>query len=238
MKKVLALILALVMVAAVFAGCAKEEAPADNGTEGGKTYKIIYLTPSTASDFWSQVETGIKQATKDYEAKLGIKIDYSVMGPAEESDAEGYVKAFENAIAAKPDAILTATLNIDPTVPKAKEAHDQGIVLNFVNCGLGNGDDGAYAEYYNEFYYCSNTTIGVVATDVKLTKTECSRLATVAHDGYALAIRPVHTIADGDTLFAVSHGEYECEPVILQAMAVQVVAQAIVNAVRGGAEHA
>ena len=84
----------------------------------------------------------------------------------------------------------------------------------------------------------ANTTIGVVATDVKLTKTECSRLATVAHDGYALAIRPVHTIADGDTLFAVSHGEYECEPVILQAMAVQVVAQAIVNAVQGGAEHA
>lgn len=84
----------------------------------------------------------------------------------------------------------------------------------------------------------ANTTIGVVATDVKLTKTECSRLATVAHDGYALAIRPVHTTADGDTLFAVSHGEYECEPVILQAMAVQVVAQAIVNAVQGGAEHA
>ena len=84
----------------------------------------------------------------------------------------------------------------------------------------------------------ANTTIGVVATDVKLTKTECSRLATVAHDGYALAIRPVHTVADGDTLFAVSHGEYECEPVILQAMAVQVVAQAIVNAVQGGAEHA
>ena len=178
MKKVLALILALVMVAAVFAGCAKEDKPADNNAEGGKTYKIIYLTPSTASDFWSQVETGIKQATKDYEAKLGIKIDYSVMGPAEESDAEGYVKAFENAIAAKPDAILTATLNIDPTVPKAKEAHDQGIILNFVNCGLGNGNDGAYAEYYNEFYYCSNTTIGEMAGEAFLAAMEAEGLST------------------------------------------------------------
>ena len=178
MKKVLALILALVMVAAVFAGCAKEDKPADNNAEGGKTYKIIYLTPSTASDFWSQVETGIKQATKDYEAKLGIKIDYSVMGPAEESDAEGYVKAFENAIAAKPDAILTATLNIDPTVPKAKEAHDQGIILNFVNCGLGNGNDGAYAEYYNEFYYCSNTTIGQMAGEAFLAAMEAEGLST------------------------------------------------------------
>ncbi len=79
-----------------------------------------------------------------------------------------------------------------------------------------------------------NTTIGVVATDVKLDKTACNRLATVAHDGLALAIRPVHTVADGDTLFAVSHGDKTCDPVILQAAAVEVVARAILNAV--GAE--
>lgn len=179
MKKVLALILALVMVTALFAGCAGgEDKPAADNNDGEKTYKIIYVTPSTASDFWSQVETGIKQATKDYEEKLGIKIDYSSMGPAQEADAEGYVKAFENAIAAKPDAILTATLNIDPTVPKAKEAHDAGIVLNFVNCGLGNGNDGAYAEYYNEFYYCSNTTIGEMAGEAFLAAMESEGLST------------------------------------------------------------
>lgn len=80
----------------------------------------------------------------------------------------------------------------------------------------------------------TNTTIGVVATDVKLSKVELSRLATVAHDGFALAIRPVHTAADGDTLFAVSHGDFTCEPVILQAAAVEVVARAILNAVEGG----
>ena len=80
----------------------------------------------------------------------------------------------------------------------------------------------------------ANTTIGIVATDVKLSKVECNRLATVAHDGYALAIRPVHTAADGDTLFAVSCGEYACEPVILQAAAVEVVARAIQNAAEGG----
>lgn len=82
----------------------------------------------------------------------------------------------------------------------------------------------------------TNTTIGIVATDVKLSKVECNRLATVAHDGYALAIRPVHTAADGDTLFAVSLGEYACEPVILQAAAVEVVARAIQNAAEGGKE--
>ena len=180
------------MVGCLFAACASDgnndtqpatDAPTesnDNNTdntdntdnnESGKTYKIIYVTPSTASDFWSQIETGIKQAMKDYEAQLGVKIEYSITGPAEEADAEGYVSALENAIASQPDAILTATLNIDPTVPKAKEAHDAGIVLNFVNCGLGNGDEGdegTHGEYYNEFYYCSNTTIGEMAAQAFL----------------------------------------------------------------------
>jgi len=78
-----------------------------------------------------------------------------------------------------------------------------------------------------------NTTIGIVATDVKLTKLECKRLATVSHDGYALAIRPTHTNVDGDTLFAVSKGEYKCDPIILQATATEVVARAIQNAVLG-----
>ncbi len=170
MKKIIALILALAMVACFFVGC--------KGGEDDNSYKIIYLTPSTASDFWSQVETGIKQAKKDLEAELGITIDYSVMGPAEESDAEGYVQSFEQAIAAQPDAIITATLNIDPTVPKAKEATDAGIVLNFVNCGLGNGNDGAHADKYNEFFYCSNTTIGEMAGEAFLAAMEEKGLST------------------------------------------------------------
>ena len=81
-----------------------------------------------------------------------------------------------------------------------------------------------------------NTTIGVVATDVRLTKTECNRLATVAHDGYALAIRPTHTVSDGDTLFAVSLGEKECGAMELQAGAVEAVWRAILDAVRRGSE--
>ena len=194
MKKLIALLLVIAMVGCLFAACASDgnndtqpatDAPTESNdnnsdntdntdntdnNESGKTYKIIYVTPSTASDFWSQIETGIKQAMKDYEAQLGVKIEYSITGPAEEADAEGYVSALENAIASQPDAILTATLNIDPTVP-AKEAHDAGIVLNFVNCGLGNGDEGdegTHGEYYNEFYYCSNTTIGEMAAQAFL----------------------------------------------------------------------
>lgn len=129
----------------------------------GKEYKIVYLTPSTASQFWTYVEIGIKNAMLDLQDKYGIKIDYSTVGPSEESQTEDYVAAFEQTIAQKPDAIVTATLAIDATIPKAQEATNAGIVLNFVNCGLGVGDDGANEDTYNEFYYCSNDTIGEMA---------------------------------------------------------------------------
>jgi L-aminopeptidase/D-esterase-like protein len=51
-----------------------------------------------------------------------------------------------------------------------------------------------------------NTTIGIVATDRKLTKSECTHLAAVAHDGLARAITPAHTRFDGDTVFFLSTG--------------------------------
>lgn len=54
-----------------------------------------------------------------------------------------------------------------------------------------------------------NTTIGVVACSARLTKAECHKLAQVAHDGLARAIRPVHSMFDGDTIFAVSTGAGE-----------------------------
>jgi L-aminopeptidase/D-esterase-like protein len=49
-----------------------------------------------------------------------------------------------------------------------------------------------------------NTTIGVVATNVALTKAQCTRLAGAGHDGLARAIRPAHTMFDGDTIFGLS----------------------------------
>jgi L-aminopeptidase/D-esterase-like protein len=51
-----------------------------------------------------------------------------------------------------------------------------------------------------------NTTIGVVATDATLTKAECAKLAAVAHDGLARAVRPVHSLFDGDTIFGAATG--------------------------------
>ena len=79
-----------------------------------------------------------------------------------------------------------------------------------------------------------NTTIGVVATNVQLNKAQTNRLATIAHDGLALAIRPTHTPHDGDTMFALATGEVEAseEFVRLCALTPTVVARAIVNGVK------
>lgn len=54
-----------------------------------------------------------------------------------------------------------------------------------------------------------NTTIGVVATDAALTKAECQRLAMAAQDGLARAVRPAHSMFDGDTVFALATGARE-----------------------------
>ncbi|MDR2154265.1 MAG: P1 family peptidase [Burkholderiaceae bacterium] len=78
-----------------------------------------------------------------------------------------------------------------------------------------------------------NTTIGVIATDAPLTKPQAQRLAGAGHDGLARAIRPVHTMSDGDTLFALSTGL--AKPLdfnVLCVMAAAAVQRACVNAVR------
>ena len=81
----------------------------------------------------------------------------------------------------------------------------------------------------------TNTTIGVIATTAPLDPAGINRLATIGHDGLALAIRPAHTAYDGDTLFALSLPETESAPPDLVALgqaAAEVVADAIVRAVR------
>ncbi len=81
----------------------------------------------------------------------------------------------------------------------------------------------------------TNTTLAVIATDAPLDRSAAHRLAQNAHDAYARAIRPCHTPFDGDTIFALSTRPGLIEPVALaalSALAEEVLAQAIVRAVR------
>ena len=79
----------------------------------------------------------------------------------------------------------------------------------------------------------SNTTIGVIATDARLTKVQAQRLAVAGHDGLARSINPVHTMSDGDTLFTLSTGHVPHHPgmMVLATMAAEAVARATVRAV-------
>ena len=77
----------------------------------------------------------------------------------------------------------------------------------------------------------ANTVIGVVATNAALTKDEANKVAQMAHDGLARAVRPAHTLFDGDTIFALSTGQKNVDVNIVGAFAAEVMAQAIVHAV-------
>ena len=87
-----------------------------------------------------------------------------------------------------------------------------------------------------------NTTIGVVATSASLTKEGANKVAQMAQDGLALAIRPAHTMGDGDVLFALatgrsadgrrSRGRRRVDVTAIGAVAAEVVARAVVSAVK------
>ncbi len=78
----------------------------------------------------------------------------------------------------------------------------------------------------------ANTIIGVVATNARLSKEEANKVAQMAHDGLARSVRPAHTMNDGDTIFALSTGKANVDVNIVGAYAAEVVAEAIVRAVR------
>lgn len=78
----------------------------------------------------------------------------------------------------------------------------------------------------------SNTTIGVVATNARLSKTQATKLAQLAHHGLVRTISPVHTIVDGDTLFALSAGTEAADFMTLGVAAAEAVSQAVLRSVR------
>ncbi len=78
------------------------------------------------------------------------------------------------------------------------------------------------------------TTIGVIATDVKLDKAQATKVAQMSHDGLARTINPIHTASDGDTIFALSTGKSSrtANVTLIGALAAEAMARAVVRAVR------
>ncbi|WP_419535194.1 P1 family peptidase [Endozoicomonas sp.] len=77
----------------------------------------------------------------------------------------------------------------------------------------------------------ANTTIGVVVTNAKLTKAQALKVAQMGHDGVSRAIRPAHTMYDGDTLFCAATGEVDADVNILGVLGAEAVEKAVHRAV-------
>ena len=90
---------------------------------------------------------------------------------------------------------------------------------------------GNYAVVENKFV--GNTTLAVVMTNAYFEKAQLCKIAGMAHDGYARSINPVHTSADGDSIYAVSAGEIRADQDLVGMMAAEVISEAIVRAVEG-----
>jgi L-aminopeptidase/D-esterase-like protein len=80
--------------------------------------------------------------------------------------------------------------------------------------------------------FSGNTTIGVVATNTAFTKAQVTKLASMAHDGYARTMRPAHSMVDGDTIFAISTGGVESDLSVVGLLAARVMERAVIAAVK------
>lgn len=80
--------------------------------------------------------------------------------------------------------------------------------------------------------FSGNTTIGVVVTNAKFSKSEMNKIASMAHNGYGRSMRPAHSIFDGDTIFTMATGMVEADINVVGLLAARVVEQAVVRAVK------
>ena len=80
--------------------------------------------------------------------------------------------------------------------------------------------------------FTGNTTVAVVITNAGFNKTQLCKIAGMAHDGYARSINPVHTSADGDSIYAVSVGDADADMDLAGTLSAEVVSEAIIRAVK------
>lgn len=81
----------------------------------------------------------------------------------------------------------------------------------------------------------TNTTIGIVATNAELTKSQTTKVTSMAQDGYARTIRPAHSMFDGDTIFTLATGKVRVDVNVVGFLAARVVERAVIAAVKNTA---
>ncbi len=128
-----------------------------------------------------------------------------------------------------PGGVVSATIRADDVIVSSLVAVN---ALGWVDDGTTAADPGprwAPAPGTSEAELFGNTTIGVVVTNAVLDKAGCHLAARSGHDGFARALQPAHTAADGDALVVAATGEVEADPARVRVL----VQHAIVAAIRG-----
>jgi len=97
---------------------------------------------------------------------------------------------------------------------------------------LANSVDALYESYITKDLFAGNTTIGCIVTNAKLTKGQLNKVASMAHNGFARTISPVHTSADGDTIFALSTEKVNATVDVVGVMASECMANAVNRAIK------
>jgi len=161
---------------------------------------------------------GLKSAMKSGIGTVSMHVGGLIVG------AIVAVNAFGDVIDPQTGQIIAGARSINLGLLKFGEESYFGDTLEIMKTFIGRTVLG--------FATKSNTVIGVVATNAKLTKPEATKVAQMAQDGLARTIRPAHTMLDGDAIFALATGEKKAEPSTVGAFAAEVVAQAIVRAVQ------
>ena len=90
----------------------------------------------------------------------------------------------------------------------------------------------SHAKILAENKFTGNTTLAIVITNANFEKSALCKIADMSHDAYARSIRPVHTSADGDSIYAVSVGNVLADQDLVGILAANVVSEAILNAVK------
>jgi len=137
------------------------------------------------------------------------------------------VNAWGDVVDPKSGEIVAGARSTGPGPLKMGKAGYFAGTLEMMKTFLGRMAEGAATKH--------NTVIGVVATNARLTQAEATRVAQMAQDGLARAIRPAHTMLDGDTIFALTTGAKKADVSMVGAFAAEVMAEAIVRAAQKAA---
>ena len=86
-------------------------------------------------------------------------------------------------------------------------------------------------------FKASNTTIGIVATNAKITKAQGNKIAEMAHNGFARSINPVHTSNDGDTIFTMGTNKVKADVNLVGILGQEAMSRAITNAVKSAEDY-